>query len=59
MDGAPGRRPPSEIDLNHLARRMLKISQFATGNQKDQEEFMDGFKLGYESGFREASKPAF
>jgi hypothetical protein len=56
---APGRRPPSESDLNIAARQTLKSSEFANGSQEDQEKYMDGFKSGYESGFREAAKPAF
>lgn len=59
IDGAPGRRPPSDGDLNIAARQTLRSSEFANGSQEDQEKYMDGFKSGYESGFKEASKPAF
>jgi hypothetical protein len=59
IDDASERNPPSESDLASAARQTLKGSEYAGAAEADQEKFVDGFKSGYEVGFKESSKPAF
>ena len=59
IDGAPGRNPPSESELDGSARQALKGSEYTGGADADREKYVDGFKGGYEVGFKESSKPAF
>jgi len=37
----------------------LKPPAYANGSDADKEKFTDGFKSGYEIGFKQAAKPAF
>jgi hypothetical protein len=59
LDGGPGRTAPSADYLNALAHNMLAGSEFANKSESDKESYMDGVRAGYESGFKDASKPAF
>lgn len=54
--GSLGRTPTSGDSLNRPARSALLESDFKNGSAEVREQFVLGFKFGYESGFQDAPK---